>query len=179
MSNFTSTSSLLPAAFQNVPGGSLQDMTQVQAVIQKPIKFVENIWGQDVRADPRGKNYDVAASFYPKSFGRERMNTGALPYSGGPRMRKKNPERLTPESTKLNYSRSCFNECLNASGPNYYRWWQIFDYAPFVPSNGNLAIDPRRTAMDTKKFTEPYKLSRGHAPVLKSEVPPLFKKPFA
>lgn len=163
--NPLNNSSLIAAGTPRIPGGSLQDMSQVQAVIQKPVKFIENVWGQDVKVDPRKRNFDVEMSFWPK-FGRDRMNVGAFPYAGAPRMRKKVHERMIPESTKLTYSRACFNECVNAAGPNYLRYWQIWDYAPFLPTNGNIALDPRY-GMDTKRFTQPYRVSKGNTPVPK------------
>lgn len=157
------TSTLLPSDTPRIPGGSFQDQSQVQAVFQKPIKYIENVWGQDIKTDPRNKNYDVQMSFYPKQFGTERMNTGSLPYNTSPRLRKQVGERMIPEGTKMMWSRSCWNECLNNAGPWYLRHWQIWDYAPFRPTGGNVALDPRY-GIDTRKFTEPYKVSRGTIP---------------
>lgn len=156
-----------------VPGGSkaviekgsngLQDMAQVQAIIQKPVKYVENYYGQDIRFDPRKRNFDVEMSFWPK-FGTDRMNVGALPYSTAPRLRRRPIERLMPIDTKTRFSRACWNECVNNAGPYYLRYWQIWDYAPFLPSRGDVSIDPRYTGLTTKTFTEPYRLSRGYFP---------------
>lgn len=157
------TSQLLPEDVPRVPGGSFQDQTQIQAVVQRPIKYVENVFGQDIRVDPRLKNYDVEMSFHPKQFGRERMNLGSLPYTTSPRLRRNMSDRMIPEDTKLMWSRSCWNECLNAAGPWYLRHWQIWDYAPFLPKGGNVALDPRYGAY-TKTFTEPFKLERGVTP---------------
>jgi len=166
-SNYNSirnTSNLLPNDIPRVPGGSLQDQTQVQAVVQKPIKYVENYWGQAIRTDPRNKNYDIEASFGPKQFGVARMNEGSLPFTTSPRLRKQTGERMMPEGTKFLWSRSCWNECVNSAGPWYYRHWQIWDYAPFLPTSGNVSLDPRYGA-NTRQFTEPFKIQRGKDPV--------------
>jgi len=141
---------------------SKQDQTQVQAVFQKPIKFIENYWGQDVRADPRNRNYDVEMSFWPR-FGRDRMNVGSLPYTTSPKMLRNPVDRMMSEPTKMGFSRACFNECVNRSGPWYLRHWQIWDYAPLPPTNGDVSKDPRY-GMDTRQFTEPYLVSRNHSP---------------
>lgn len=148
---------------EKVPPNGRQDMAQIQAVIQKPIKYIENYYGQDIRMDPRNRNYDVEMSFWP-TFGRERMNVGALPYSTAPRLRRQPTDRMMPMDTKSRFSRACWNECLNSAGPYYLRHWQIWDYAPFLPSRGDVSIDPRYTGVTTKSFTEPYLLSRGNVP---------------
>lgn len=148
---------------QYVPDGKFQDQSQVQAVVQKPVKYIENVWGQAIRTDPRNKSYQVQQSFLPQTYGKERMNTGSLPFNTSPKLRRQVTDRMIPEGTKMMWSRSCWNECLNNAGPWYLRHWQIWDYAPFLPTNGDVSLDPRY-GMDTKKFTESYKVSRGQIP---------------
>ena len=158
----TMTTIAIPA-IQKVQTNGKQDMTQVQAIIQKPVKYLENVFGQDIRADPRNRDYDVQMSFYPKHFGVERMNTGALPYATSPRLRRNPTDRMMPIDTKTRFSRACFNECLNSAGPHYLRYWPIWDHMPFLPTGGDVALDPRYGA-NTKQFTEPYLVTRGGAP---------------
>lgn len=146
-------------SIQRVPTNGFQDMSQVQAVVQKPVKYLENVFGQDIRTDARMRNYDVEASFFPKQFGTDRMNVGALPYATAPRLKRKPTDRMVPIDTKSRFSRVCWNDCIDNAGPHYLRWWQIWDYAPFLPTNGDIALDPRY-GLDTKKFTEPYKVVR-------------------
>jgi hypothetical protein len=141
-----------------------QDITQVQALVEKPIKYIENVWGQDVRVDPRNRNYDTERSLRSQWELYDRMNTGSLPYSSGPRLLKKEHERMISLSTKLNFSKVCFNKCVEDAGPSYLRYWQIWDSAPFIPSVGDVSIDPRYTQMDTKLFTEPYIVERNVVP---------------
>jgi hypothetical protein len=141
----------------------MQDMSQVQAVVQKPVKYVENFYGQNLRADRRERDMDVELSFWP-TFGTDRMNVGALPYATAPRLRRHPTDRFMPMDTKTRFSRACWNECVNSAGPHYLRYWQVWDYAPFLPSRGNVAIDPRYTGMPTKSYTAPFKVRRGQQP---------------
>ena len=137
----------------------MQDQSQAQAVIQKPVKYIENYYGQAMRVDRTKVNMELEMANWPK-FGQERMNTGSLPYTGSPRYRKNLSDRLIPEDTKMMWSRSCWNECLNQAGPWYLRHWQIWDYAPFVPTAGNVVTDPKYGGINTKEFTKSYKVTK-------------------
>lgn len=129
-----------------------QDQLQVQAIVQKPIKYMENVWGQDIRHDKNKRDFETEMSFWPK-FGRDRLVTGSLPYTTSPRLRKNPFDRMMPTDTRI--SKVCWNEALNQAGPHYLRYWPIFDHVPFAPSSGDVTKDPRY-GMDTRRFTQPY-----------------------
>ena len=132
---------------------------EVNAVIDKPIKYLENVWGQAIRRDPRARNIETEMSFYPK-FGTDALNSGQLPYATLPRSIKKvTSERMIPLDTRMECSRSCWNEALAQSGPFYLRHWQIWDNAPFKPSSGDVSIDPRYGA-NTRQFTKSFKFQQ-------------------
>ena len=132
----------------------LQDQFQVQALVQKPIKYIENYWGQELR---RQKQTDLEneMSFWPK-FGKDRLNMGSLPYTTSPRLKKNISDRIIPMDTQLGCSKACWNEALAQAGPWYLRHWQIWDNAPIKPSAGDLSKDPRY-GVQTRQFTKPYK----------------------
>ena len=127
----------------------------IRAQVEKPIKLIENVFGKDIRVDPKNIDQDVAASFKRESFGRDRMLTGSLPYATPPRLKREPLQRMVPMDTRV--PRGEWNEALARAGPFYYRHWQIWDYAPYVPSNGDVTLDPRytsnpiRTSMTTLK----------------------------
>jgi len=133
------------------------DPFAVQSIVEKPIKYIQNYWGQEIRGDKSSKNYDVEQSFLPKYFGRERMIQGSLPKSTAPRLYNNPNDRMIPVDTRV--SASCWNEALAQSGPFYLRRWQIWDNAPYLPSNGDVSLDPRYGA-DTRKFTKPKTVHR-------------------
>jgi hypothetical protein len=78
---------------------------------------------------------------------------GQLPYATTPKMWITPGERMIPAPTRV--SRVCFNEAVDNSGPFYLRRWQIWDNAPFLPSAGDVANDPRYS-IQTKTFTTEY-----------------------
>ncbi len=123
----------------------------IRAQVEKPIKVIENIFGKDIRVDPRNKNEDVAASFKHRSFGQDRMMTGSLPYATSPRLKRAPLQRMVPMDTRV--PRGEWNEALARAGPFYYRHWQIWDNAPFLPSNGDLALDPRYNSNQMRPST--------------------------
>jgi hypothetical protein len=126
---------------------------QAQAIVQKPIKYIENVWGQDIRMDKNKRNFETEMSFWPK-FGRDPLITGALPYTTSPRLRKNPVDRMMPVDTRV--SRSCWREALAQAGPHYLRHWPIWDSLPFAPSSGDVTKDPRY-GVDTRRFTKPYR----------------------
>ena len=79
--------------------------------------------------------------------------TGQLPYATTPRSYMNPGMQMIPETTRV--SKVCFNEALENSGPFYLRRWQIWDYAPFLPSIGDVTKDPRY-GIQTKGFTTEY-----------------------
>ncbi len=123
----------------------------IRAQVEKPVKIIENVFGTDIRADPRGRNRDVADSFKQKTFGRDRMMTGSLPYATSPRLKKTPLERLVPMNTHVPYGE--LNEALSRAGPFYLRRWQIWDNAPFLPSRGDVSLDPRFAPNQLKRST--------------------------
>jgi len=78
---------------------------------------------------------------------------GQLPYSTVPKNYLNPGMQMIPEQTRV--SKVCFNEALDNSGPWYLRHWTIFDYAPFLPSVGDVSKDPRY-GIQTKGFLTDY-----------------------
>lgn len=130
-----------------------QDQYQVQAIVQKPVKYLENMWGQELRTDKRNKDKDVEDSFTPK-YGQDRMVTGSLPFATSPRLYNNKNDRMIAVDTRI--SRACFNDCIAQAGPFYLRHWQIWDTAPFKPSTGDVTKDPRY-GENTRQFTMPFR----------------------
>ena len=85
----------------------------IRAQVEKPIKVIENVFGQDVKSDPTRKNRDVAASFEPKSFGRDRMMVGSLPYATSPRLKRAPLQRMVAMDTRV--PRGEWNESTGTS----------------------------------------------------------------
>lgn len=123
----------------------------VRAQVEKPVKIIENVFGTDFRADPHGRNSNVADSFKQKTFGRDRMMTGSLPYATSPRLKRTPLERMVPMDTHVPFGE--LKEALSRAGPFYLRRWQIWDNAPFLPSNGDVSLDPRYSANQMKHST--------------------------
>lgn len=84
---------------------------------------------------------------------------GQLPMHTTPRLCKFNQmeSRIEPETTRGVSPRCSFNERVEAQGPFYLRHWQIFDNAPFLPSEGDVTKDPRYSVM-TKGHSADYRL---------------------
>lgn len=113
----------------------------LRAQISKPLKIVENVFGPAVRIDPKGRDDGVAASLKPQTFGRTQMNTGSLPYSTTPRLRNPPLDRPVPVDTRVPQGE--WNEAVARAGPFYARHWQIWEHAPYLPSRGDVSLDPR------------------------------------
>lgn len=133
-----------------------QDQSQAQAVFQKPVKYLENVWGQDVRADVHKKNWDMEADLRNGHWSmRDETITGQLPYSTTPRLKHTPDRQFLPVDTRV--PRSCFNECLAQSGPWYLRGAPILDYAPILPTRGDVSLDLSKGSLFTRQFTQSYK----------------------
>ena len=126
------------------------DQYKVRSIVQKPIKYVENMFGQAIRHDVKNRNMETEMSFWPK-FGKERLNTGNLPYSTTPRLNSTERPEL-PIDTRV--SRVCWNEAVAQAGPYYLRHWPLWDGAPFQPSIGDVSKDPRFGGSHTRQFTQ-------------------------
>ena len=111
-------------------------------------------WGND---DFSSAAFDAEQTFLRTRSGvrkdRRSQFQGQLPYATTPKQWIMPQKQMIPETTRI--SRACFNEALDESGPFYLRHWQIWDYAPFLPSNGDVTQDPRY-GMQTKGFTTDY-----------------------
>lgn len=79
---------------------------------------------------------------------------GQLPYATTPRQIDPNHTQWIPEDTRV--SRVCMNEAIEKSGPFYLRQWPIWDNLPYLPSAGDVNLDPRY-AIQTKTFTTEYR----------------------
>ena len=129
----------------------------VRAQITKPIRYVENVYGVDIRHDPNKRDLRVEAALLPQQYGRDPLINGSLPYNTSPRLRRTPLQQMIPRDTRV--PQSILKEALAQSGPFYLRRWQIWDNAPFLPSTGDVALDPRYGS-DTRRFTSSFK-SRG------------------
>lgn len=127
----------------------------IRAQVMKPMKLLENVFGRDIRADQSCRNPRAAEWLKPAMTARTQMHGGTLPYATSPRLKRAPLQRLTPEDTRV--PRGEWNEALARAGPFYDRWWQIWDYAPFKPSNGDIALDPRYNSNQMRCFTSGYK----------------------
>ena len=130
----------------------------VHAIYQKPVQHVENFFGQahTVELSKRNMDFDQLGKYkYAHGGIRDKGFQGQLPYLTSPRLYNTGvQERMIPEDTRV--SKVCFNEALEKSGPWYMRYWQIWDYAPFLPSIGDVTKDPRY-GQQTRGFTTEYK----------------------
>lgn len=115
-------------------------------------------WQEQETKDRNSAAYYGAESIFRDSVsGVKRKRdpyVGALPYSTTPKTYVDPMIRMVPEPTRVDSV--CFKEALERSGPFYLRHWQIWDNAPFLPSNGDVAIDPRYLSAQTKGFTTEY-----------------------
>jgi hypothetical protein len=101
--------------------------------------------------------YGTEQQFRKNVSGVKRKNdpfVGQLPYMTTAKTYVNPMIQLIPQSTQIN--RVCFNEALANSGPFYLRHWQIWDNAPFLPSNGDVTLDPKYMSAQTKGFTAEY-----------------------
>lgn len=130
-----------------------QDQTQPQVIVQKPVKYIENVYGRDIRSDKSKKNYDVESSFQTTSFGKDRMIQGSLPFATSPRLKRNVTDRNLPVNTTI--SRVCFNDCLNEGGRFHDRYWVDWNNHAFLPTTGDVTKDPRY-GENTRSFTKPY-----------------------
>ena len=128
---------------------TVENDNYIKVVNEKPIKYLENFYGQAIRVDSGNKNRDVEDSFYPK-FGKDKMNMQQLPNTTSPRLRNTPLNRMIPQDTRV--SRTCQNEAIAQAGPFYLRHFPIWENAFMLPSSGDLSKDPRYGA-STKKFT--------------------------
>lgn len=127
----------------------------IRAQITKPVKLLENVFGRDLRTDPKDRDLKVEASLKPQQFGRDQMNLGSLPYATSPRLKRIPLDRIVPADTRIPQGE--WNEALARSGPFCDRSFQIWDYAPFLPSRGDVALDPRYSGNRMRQFTRSYR----------------------
>ena len=139
------------------PNNFISTEEGVHAIYQKPVQFVENVFGQAQTAEMRNKNmdFDQLGKYKYESNIRDRGFQGQLPMNTSPRLWSDGTqERMIPENTRV--SKVCFNKALDESGPFYLRRWQIWDYAPLLPSIGDVTKDPR-FGQQTRSFLTEYK----------------------
>jgi hypothetical protein len=123
----------------------------VRAQVSKPLRVVENVFGPSLRADPKNQNQDVSDALKPQSFGRDKLNMGSLPYSTAPRLRRTPLQQLVPINTRVPPGE--WKEAIARAGPFYYRYWPIWDTMPFLPSRGDVSLDPRYVVSQSRRVT--------------------------
>lgn len=130
-----------------------QTRDQIQAITSEPVRYLEDVWGQDIRADKKNRDNDTSTDL---RFGKrdQRFNaSSSLPYQTSPRSFETPDTQIIAENTRVN--RVCLNDQYIADGPAYLRSFQIWDNAPIKPSVGDVTKDPRY-GMITKSFTSRY-----------------------
>ena len=69
--------------------------------------------------------------------------SGSLPFATTPKTRDSPSFRLVPVSTRSPNVRTEFEHDTQARGPWYMQQWPIWDNLQFLPSRGDVALDPR------------------------------------
>jgi hypothetical protein len=129
----------------------MQSSAQVQAVYQRPVKEVENVFGQRNRTDYTA---DVANDLRPKSYGPRfsQPYSEQLPHAGqGVRW---STGQLIPEPTRT--TRVAMNKAFEDT-PYYERKWEPVEHLPVLPTIGNIDADPRYHSLSTKTNMTEYK----------------------
>ncbi len=114
-------------------------------------------WASFISNDYTQQNRDTENQFRYQVSGvkKDRSPFSAqLPYNTTPKTYTPPTHQMIPQTTR--FDKVCFNEALDKAGPHYLRHWQIFDNAPFLPSNGDLSKDPRY-GQQTKNFLTSYR----------------------
>lgn len=81
--------------------------------------------------------------------------SGALPLATTPRQPHAPTFRMVPTSTRSVDIHTEFADMSEARGPLYLQQWPIWDNLPFLPSRGDVSLDPRY-AMQTKGSSATY-----------------------
>jgi len=114
---------------------------------------------QDQETKDRSSYYSVEQEFREQVTGVKKSHTnqweGQLPYQTTPKSNVHTAIQMIPEYRNP-VNRVCFREAVDNSGPFYLRHWQIWDNAPFLPSNGDVTLDPKYMSEQTKGFTTEY-----------------------
>ena len=80
---------------------------------------------------------------------------GALPQLTTPKEHRNPGFRMIPTSTRTATTHTDFARSVEAQGPMYLRQWPSWDSVPFLPSRGDVSLDPRY-GMETKGSTTTY-----------------------
>ena len=134
-----------------------QDTAQVAVVREKPVKYLENVWGQSIRSDPKFMSYDMNERLHPKNFSRvrDRYVGGALPYRTTPKLIFNRNDRMIPEDVHV--STVCLKEERYAHGPWYKTYFPPVDLWPVPPTSGDITKDPKFLQDYTRNFTKNHK----------------------
>lgn len=160
MSNNTDIYSRQPAPLAPYP--TVENIPPRRDDISQPIPYGMDTgvfsapWQQSEIQDRRA-NVDIETKFQENVPGVKRSTDrweGQLPYSTTPKAYGTPGLQMIPQSTRIDAV--CFREALDNSGPFYLRHWQIWDNAPFLPSGGDVSLDPKYHSMQTKGFTSSY-----------------------
>lgn len=80
---------------------------------------------------------------------------GSLPFATTPKVHKNPDFRMVPATTRSKTIHTDFAKMSEARGPLYQQQWPVFDNVPFLPSRGDVALDPRY-GVQTKGFSTAY-----------------------
>ena len=131
----------------------------VKVIHQKTIKYMENMWGQEVRPDYKKKDYEREYNMHPRNFSniRDPMLSGSLPYATTPRLYFNRNDRMLPTETRD--SSIAKKMSLENSSPWYTHYWPVVETWPILPSRGDITQEPMYNQRHTRSFTKTYKKS--------------------
>lgn len=144
-----------------------QSTAQVQAVYQRPVKEVQNVFGARNRVDYSGTG-DMRPTSYGPRF--QQSYSEQLPSAG--QSVRYSYDQMVPEPTRI--TRVCMNKTFE-SVPFYERSFPIVDAFPVKPTMGEIGDDPRYKMISTKTNTSEYKQvcedNQGQVPLYKTVTP--------
>jgi len=126
---------------------------QIQAITSEPVRYLENVWGQDIHTDKKNQDHDTSTDLRFGKRDQRYQKSDQLPYQTSARSYDTPELQLIPQQTRVN--RVCLNDQYDRDGPAYLRTFQIWDNAPIKPSAGDVTKDPRYGVL-TKSFTTSY-----------------------
>jgi len=134
-----------------------QEAAAIPVVYEKPVKYLENVWGQDVRMDPKNRSYDMSEFLKPKNFGgvRDTKVGGSMPFLTTPKLRFNRMDRMIPEETFV--SSVCLKEELDNRGPWYNTYLPPVDLWPIKPTRGDITKEPKYIQDYTKRRVQNYR----------------------
>lgn len=137
-----------------------QDTAEISVIREQPVLYVENVWGQNVRGDPKHIDQSALESMRATDFSRLRQPTAmSLPHRTAPRLIFNRNDRMVPDYVQE--SRVCIKQQIEERGPWYSNYLPMVDAWPIKPSQGDLTKDPRYLQDHTRSFARRIKTMQG------------------